>query len=266
MTEIFKDFATKSKAADYRDTYTDKYGVVRCQTCGDQAMKYIEGIGMVYVACKCDKLKKDAEETRKRARAAVEAYRGSPFYDRGYTLNTFDKDTAPESNAGRVCRRYVERWEDMKASNHGIIFMGTPGTGKTFYASCILNAMHQNGIAAVMVRTTDLVDMMKSNARDTLERVGRVPLLILDDLGAEGDSSYATAIILRVIDTRALAGKPLIVTTNMTAEELKQESGPRARMLDRIDVMCSIRLPLTGVSRRRIDAKERREAAMALLK
>lgn len=265
MNEIVKSIAAEGAANDHRRTYTDANGITRCMTCGDPTTEYIDGIGTVPVACKCDKLQMEAQERRKRAEAALEAYRSSPFYDRGYTLYTFDKDTAPESAAGKACRKYVKHWTDMKAGNYGVIFMGTPGTGKSFYAACIMNALHQKGISAAMVNAALLVDMMKVNVLDTLEKVGHFSLLIVDDLGAEGDNSFVTSLMLRVIDARTLAGKPLIVTTNMTAAELEQENGPRARMYDRINVMCPIRLPLTGESRRRINAKERREAAAAVL-
>lgn len=47
---------------------------------------------------------------------------------------------------------------------------------------------------------------------------------IIDDLGVERSSEYATGIVFSVIDRRWRSGKPLIVTTILPLKELKEET------------------------------------------
>jgi DNA replication protein DnaC len=46
-------------------------------------------------------------------------------------------------------------------------------------------------------------------------------LLVIDDLAAERKTEYMSEIIFNVIDSRYRANLPMIVTTNLTSEELK---------------------------------------------
>ena len=38
-------------------------------------------------------------------------------------------------------RRYVEHWDEMRKQNLGLLLWGKPGSGKTFAAGCIANAL-----------------------------------------------------------------------------------------------------------------------------
>ena len=56
---------------------------------------------------------------------------------------------------------------------------------------------------------------------DYIDSIGRYDLLILDDLGVERNTSYATEQMFQVVDRRYRSCKPLIVTTNLTLEQMK---------------------------------------------
>ena len=90
-------------------------------------------------------------------------------------------------------------------------------------------------------------------------------LLILDDLGSERASDYALEQLFLVIDTRYRAGKPLIITTNLTAEELKKPADLRyERIYDRISELC-VTVVAPGHSRRGEVRQHKRQSALALL-
>ena len=64
-------------------------------------------------------------------------------------------------------------------------------------------------------------------------------LLVIDDLGAEHDSSFAVEQVFSVIDSRCQSGKPMIVTTNLSMAQMR---APRdisyARIFDRVLAHC----------------------------
>ncbi|MGM9601131.1 MAG: ATP-binding protein, partial [Faecousia sp.] len=82
----------------------------------------------------------------------------------------------------------------------------------------------------------------------------------------ERDSSYAVEQVFNVIDARARSSLPLIVTTNMTLDELKNPPSMQyARIYDRVLELCPITLKMTGESRRAGNAEARRSKAREIL-
>ena len=68
----------------------------------------------------------------------------------------------------------------------------------------------------------------------------QLPLLIIDDFGMERGTEYGLEQVYNVIDSRYRSRKPLIVTTNLTLEELQHpEDTAHARIYDRLLEMCS---------------------------
>lgn len=59
----------------------------------------------------------------------------------------------------------------------------------------------------------------------TTPKLCRYPLLIIDDFGMERDTSYGLEQLYNVIDSRYRSKKPLIVTTNLTLQELQNPEG-----------------------------------------
>ena len=58
-----------------------------------------------------------------------------------------------------------------------------------------------------------------------IKNLCRVPLLILDDFGMERGTEYGLEQIYAVIDGRYRSGKPLIATTNLTLQGVKESAG-----------------------------------------
>ena len=49
-----------------------------------------------------------------------------------------------------TARFYVESWETMQAENIGYLFWGGVGTGKSYLAACIANALMEKEVAVCM--------------------------------------------------------------------------------------------------------------------
>ncbi|MEA4895127.1 MAG: ATP-binding protein, partial [Oscillospiraceae bacterium] len=64
-------------------------------------------------------------------------------------------------------------------------------------------------------------------------------LLIIDDLGAERESSYALEQVYNVLNERYKNGQPLIITTNLTLDEMKNPKNMGyQRIYDRVLELC----------------------------
>ena len=144
----------------------------------------------------------------------------------------------------------------------GLLLFGGVGTGKTYTAACIANELLAQGVSVVM---TSLVKLIENGISDLCSRLSAIDLLILDDLGAERSTDYALEQVYNIVDSRYRAGLPVIYTTNLTLEELKNPADMRyARIYDRVLEKC-FPVEFRGVSRRKHGARQGFDDMMALL-
>ncbi|MCM1277111.1 MAG: ATP-binding protein, partial [Lachnospiraceae bacterium] len=142
-----------------------------------------------------------------------------------------------------------------------LLLFGGVGTGKTFTAACIANALLEKNYSAVMVSLVSLID----GADEIIRRMGDIDLLILDDLGAERSTDYGFERIYAVCDARYRCGKPVIYTSNLPLETFKESADIRcARIYDRVLERC-YPVEFRGVSRRKREARRGFEEMNELL-
>lgn len=108
---------------------------------------------------------------------------------------------------------------------------GSPGSGKTHLAAaCMLYASEQREVRFWHVQ--DLLDAIKADKfaqQDIIMReVFGVSLLVLDDLGAEHNTTWVQGILLRIVTKRDQFGLPLIMTSNVLPHGMEE------RVRDRI--------------------------------
>ena len=134
--------------------------------------------------------------------------------------------------------RYVEQWQTMRSENLGLLLWGGVGTGKSFLAGCIANALMEQ---EMLVRVTNF-------AR------------ILNEL----NSSFSGR--NNIVDSRYRSRKPLIVTTNLTLNEIQHpQDTAHARIYDRLLEMC-VPVSCIGVSLRKENALEKLERMKLLVR
>lgn len=181
---------------------------------------------------------------------------------------SFADDDRKEPRVSDTCLRYVEHWEEMRKENIGLLFYGSVGTGKSFFASCIGKALLDKMVPVATTNFPRLLNLLQGpgERQKLLDRLAVYKLLILDDLGVERDSTYVAEQIFNVIDARSRSGLPVIVTTNLTLEELENPGSMQyARIYDRVLDMCPVRIKLAGESRRRGNSEVRKAKAKKLL-
>ncbi len=110
----------------------------------------------------------------------------------------------------------------------GLYFHGKFGVGKTYLLGAIANELAERNISSMLVYTPDFFRELKSGIHDgsyneKLDIVKNVPVLMLDDLGAETMSSWVRDDILGVIlQHRMLEKLPTLYTSNYDFEELEE--------------------------------------------
>ena len=220
--------------------------------------------------CDCQRAereKREAAEKRRTHLEAVERLKQRGFTNPAMREWTFDNDNG-KCPQMKHARSYVECWEQMKAENIGLLLWGKVGTGKSYFAGCIANALMEREIAVCMTNFALILNDLAASFKDRNEYISRLcsfPLLILDDFGMERGTEYGLEQVYNVIDSRYRSNKPLIVTTNLTLEELQHpEDTAHARIYDRLLEMCSP-VRFTGENFRKATAQEKMKRLKTLL-
>lgn len=233
--------------------YYDEEGLLRCGVCNRKKETRLEGFyggkGPIIVPCICDCRKKEMEEEEKRRKheeemRRIESLRASSLIESKFKEANLQNFQENEDNAKAymLAKKYVDNFQDMFEKNQGILFWGVVGTGKSYTAACIANELLNKRVAVVMTSFVKILQDIQGGQVDEkqyIDKLNAARLLIIDDLGTERNTDYALEKVYNVIDSRYRAGKPLILTTNMTLREMQETTDIRyKRIYDRIFEMC----------------------------
>lgn len=195
--------------------------------------------------CKCELEKRDAEKAMQEAREKeerIKKIRSEAFPESSMQSIRFDLITQESNKIAEAARRYSEHFDEFLKSGKGILFYGSVGTGKTFISCCIANALLDKGYGVHMTsipRLSNILLGMMDGKQDYIDRICSYPLLIIDDLRSEGNTEYRNEVAFNVINTRYDAKLPLIVTSNVTTEQLRSPTDiVSERIYSRIMEMC----------------------------
>ncbi len=137
-----------------------------------------------------------------------------------WTLESF-----PFKKQPGVSQRQIRGFADLDfiAKAENIVFIGPTGVGKTGLASSLLLKALQNGYRGRFVRAQDLFDEMYASladrsSRKLLNRLARVDLLAVDELGFLNLKPEQTNIFFKLMEER-YGHKPTIITTNLDYAE-----------------------------------------------
>lgn len=192
--------------------------------------------------CACERAKEEQQrlEREQRQRSMeLERNRSVCFHDKRMLDWNFAHDNG-RTPAMEKAKLYVGHWDDVRKNGAGLLLWGGIGSGKTYLAACIANALLEQGKKVLMTDFVSITNISMYDIQEYVQSLSTYDLLIIDDLGAERKTEYAVQNIFDVVNRRWESGKPLIVTTNLSLEDIHQETDlAKGRIYDRLLDMCT---------------------------
>ena len=275
-------FRLATEAEPQPEDYTGEDGLLYCGSCRQPKEAYFtEGKNLFGrdrhpKECDCQRKRRETLEASHREykhREEVERLKRKGFTDPAMREWTFENDNGKCPQMHKAYS-YVEQWERVSTGNYGLILWGNVGTGKSYFAGCVANALMEKEVSVCMTNFALILNDLAASYKDRNEYIARLcsfPLLIkancvrLTIFGMERGTEYGLEQVYNVIDSRYRSRKPLIVTTNLTLEELQNpEDTPHARIYDRLIEMCTP-VRITGENFRKAAAREKMEQLKKLL-
>ena len=114
--------------------------------------------------------------------------------------------------------------EDKKGK--GLYLSGSFGSGKTYLVAALFNELAKKNISSALVYYPELLRSLKSSFGSDYEEkfdfIKTVPLLLLDDIGAENTTSWSRDEVLGpILQYRMEEELPTFFTSNLTLSELE---------------------------------------------
>lgn len=258
FTELLSSIADKTEPKRNAEDY-EKDGLLFCGKCNTPKQTMIQICGKVmkpYCMCQCEEKAFKAEQERTREilrKEEIERNRSNGFLDLDMIGCKFSADDRKNEKVSDISQKYVKFFRTMLIKGKGLLYYGGTGTGKSFMAACIANALTDAGYKCLVTNFPRIINELTGlfeGKQAYINDLNRYDLLVIDDLAIERDTEYTAEIIQNVIDSRYRANKPLIVTTNLTIEEIMNPKGIRKqRLFSRLKEMC-LPIAVTGEDRR----------------
>lgn len=220
ITELTNE---KNKILKSKGIESFKY---ECNDCKDTG--YIDGKI-------CDCIKKTAKDiiTCELSRMLPIAECRFDNFDLNYYPNSETDGINPRKKMTQIlkfCREYVINFSPLKSEN--ILFMGDAGLGKTHLTLAIVGELLGKGFDVVYGSSFNLFSAIETehfshNGDDTYNILISCDLLAIDDLGSEFMSPYIQSVILNIINTRMMAKKTTIISTNLSMADIEKNYMPR---------------------------------------
>lgn len=232
----------KQNANDYYEN-----GLLMCGKCHTpkQHRGVMFGVEMVVTCmCRCRQEELQAEherEEQEKKLARVKELRKAGFPEREMQEQTFANDDGADERTMRAMKNYVEHYAEFRERHKGLLLYGNSGSGKTFAAACVVNALIEQGIPCLMTNFGRVYNTLwgTDQKQEYLDGLNQFDLLVLDDLGAERRTEFAQELVFQIIDSRCRSGLPTIITTNLPIVAIKKpQTLQETRIYDRILQMC----------------------------
>lgn len=141
-----------------------------------------------------------------------------------------------------IAEGFISNFNEDNGEN--LLFYGTTGLGKTFLCNCIAKSLLDKNKIVIYQTAFTILEIIERH------RFGRgdkefnnyqynllfeADLLVIDDLGTEVANTFTNAEIFNIVNTRIIAGKKTIISTNLTPKEISETYTDRvfSRILDK---------------------------------
>ena len=173
---------------------------------------------------------------------------------------TFDDYITDKENEDLVHRlqAYCKNSEMALSRNVGFYISGESRVGKTMLTSIMCNELVKKGYSCLFTSISRLLAEIQSGwsgigvkEPEILRKVESVDFLFLDDFGTEligkerkVGGTFEENKTFAIIDARSRSGKPLIITSNYSIEQLQTKYNIDERIIKRINEMSTRKVVL----------------------
>ncbi len=196
-----------------------------CPKCRDTGLR-----GAYVCECFTELVKKLAFEELSRSSpmklSSFSSFKTS-FYPDTLDPNTGVVPREHMTNILQFCKLYAEKFT---TDSQSLLMYGKTGLGKTHLSLAIAGEAVNKGYAVVYDSTPNIMNRLEkehfgkvSSDTDTLEMLSKCDLLILDDLGAEFQTSFTVSCLYNIVNNRLLSSLPTIISTNLDPKELEEK-------------------------------------------
>lgn len=266
-----KDYTLKE------DEYIGEDGFVYCKKCNTPRQHLFESgndKAVFFLRCQCQEAEmqkqREAEEREER-RQKIESARRAAIAVPSYRAYRFEADDGKTPKISQIAKNYVQNFAELCKTGQGLLLYGDVGTGKTFLALCIANALIDRGYAVQHTSLSNIVRLAQDfdNAERHFTRLMQKHLIVIDDLGTERATSFAEEQIYKFIDGCNTHAVALVVTTNYTPKELEAAAADtsdltHARIYSRLLEKC-YPVKVNDYKRREANTAKNKAAMAALL-
>lgn len=205
-------------------------------------------------------MERRAKEEKEARLVRIDLNRRKAFDDVRLRQWTFENDDKANEAISSVAQKYADNFYTMLGRGKGLLLYGGVGTGKSFIAACIVNEVLKQEYSCRFTNFSRLANMLLGcefgEKQEYLDSLQRYQLLVIDDLGSERGTEFMNEVVYSVIDARQVSQLPLIVTTNLTGDELKHPKDIHSeRVFSRLFEMC-IPVEVKGKDRRKLKLRD----------
>ena len=121
----------------------------------------------------------------------------------------------------------------------GLYLSGSFGSGKTYLIAALFNELAKKDISSALVYYPELLRSLKSSFGTDYEEkftfIKTVPLLLLDDIGAESTTAWSRDEVLGpILQYRMEEELPTFFTSNLTIDELESSLATTSNGVEKI--------------------------------
>lgn len=190
-------------------------------------------INFSYVAC--DKKIKEIKDNEYRQN--IELF-DMPKDIADATLKDMYKDDKARLPIIKYFKEFIDNY-DKEEKPKGLYLHGSFGSGKTYLVAALFNEMAKKNIRSALIYYPEFLRSLKSsfqtNYIEQFNYIKKVPLLLLDDIGAENGSAWARDEVLGpILQYRMEEHLPTFFTSNLTIEELEMSLAATSTGVDKV--------------------------------
>ena len=146
-----------------------------------------------------------------------------------YYSKTPDADgKIPYNRMSKICHYCEDYADNFTTHSKSLLLIGATGLGKTHLSLSIANVVIRKGNSVIYTTAPDILFKLEkehfsykyAEQEDTYNSLLKCDLLILDDLGTEFSTEFTRTCIYNLFNARLLAGKPVIISTTLTLDEM----------------------------------------------